>query len=129
MAFKHTVTIYNSYEQDFKDILVPKLMNGVHAEVTRGAGQAAEGDNNSSRLFVLIPFKGFKNGYRQPQEYCSAQDKSDIWTLAPGDIITVGNTEAADSFSELAEKADVFRITEIKVCDYGSIPHWEVTAL
>ena len=51
-----------------------------------------------------------------------------MWTLSPGDIITVGDTGAAESYAELAARTEVYRVTEVKTFDFGGLPHWEVTA-
>ncbi|MBQ8171773.1 MAG: hypothetical protein IJZ95_07295 [Oscillospiraceae bacterium] len=127
MTFTKSITVYNSHEQDFKKILLPTLLKGVHAEVTKGTGHTADGDNNADKLLVIIPFNS-NRGYALPQAYESTEDKSGIWTLTTGDIITVGDTGAAEDFAELSARAEVFRITEIKRFDFGGLPHWEVTA-
>lgn len=129
MIFRKTVTLYNAHEQDFKEILSPKLLNGIHTELTEGSAMAAEGDKATDRLFIVIPFKGHKTGFTPPCEYEAAEDNSNLWTLRAGDYITLGDTGAAESHSELAAKTRVFRIAEVKTLDFGSLPHWEVTAL
>lgn len=128
MRFTGTVTIYNRNEVDFKEQLIPKLLSGVHTEQTVGAESSSEGDRNSGSLFVLIPFKPHKNGFLPPHEYAAAEDKTGVWTLSPGDIITIGDTGAAENYAELAARTEAYRITEVKTFDFGGLPHWEVTA-
>lgn len=125
MRFTGKITVYNYVERDFKKILIPKLLNGVHTEFQRGASKAADGDKNTDSLFVIIPFKPFKNGFKEPFEY-----NGDIgqWTLAAGDIIAVGDTGTVEDFAELTARAAAFRVISVKTFDFGSIPHWEVTA-
>ncbi len=125
MIFTGKITIYNSVERDFKKILIPKLLNGVHVEIQRGANKAADGDKNADSLFAIIPFKPFKSGFKEPFEY---NWDAGQWTLAAGDIIAVGDTGAAENFAELTARAAAFRIVSVKGFDFGSIPHWEVTA-
>lgn len=128
MKFTGTVTVYNSVEVDFKKTLFPHLLSGVHVEKTRGAESAAEGDKNTDNLLVIIPFKPHKNGFLTPLEFEKSAGRSASWTLAAGDIIAVGDTGEADSFAELTARAETFRITSVKTCDYGDLKHWEVIA-
>ncbi len=130
MKFSGTVTIYNTVEEDFKKRLFPHLLNGVHVEKTLGAEKAAEGDKNADNLLVIIPFKPHLNGYLTPLEFekCGEKEKSAHWTLAPGDIITVGDTGGADSFEELTSRTEAFRVLSVQTFDFGGLKHWEVTA-
>lgn len=128
MTFTGTVTVYNSVEVDFKKVLYPHLLNGVHIETTRGAESAADGDKSTDNLLVIIPFKPYKKGFLKPPEFENCDDKPEHWTLSPGDIISIGNTGAADTFAELTARAETFRIVSVKTFDFGSLPHWEVTA-
>lgn len=131
MKLNGIVTVYNNggENENFKTQLIPKLLNGVYVEVTKGSNSGAEGDRNGDRLFVLIPFNPLLKGFLKPLEYAKSDNKTDCWTLSDGDYIAVGDVGAADSFAELAEKAEVFRITEVKTFDFGGLPHWEVTAV
>lgn len=126
MKFTRTVTVYNSVEADFKKTLLPHLLCGVHAEKTRGAESAAEGDKNTDNLLVIIPFKPHKNGFLTPLEFENCEDKNAHWTLSPGDLISVGDTGAADNFAELTARAETFRIISVKTFDFGGLPHWKV---
>lgn len=126
MKFSGIITVYNSAEVDFKKTLFPHLLSGVHAEKTRGAESAAEGDKNTDNLLVLIPFKPHKKGFLTPLEFEKCEDKSAHWTLSPGDIMVIGKTGTADNFAELTAKAETFRIISVKTFDYGGLPHWEV---
>lgn len=128
MTFSGTVTVYNTVENDFKKKLLPHLLIGVYAEKTRGAEKAAEGDKNADCLLVIIPFQPHKKGFLTPLEFEKCGDKTEHWTLAPGDIISVGDTGAADSFSELTSRAETFRILSVRTFDFGGLQHWEVTA-
>ncbi|MDE7362010.1 MAG: hypothetical protein K2N38_08770 [Oscillospiraceae bacterium] len=128
MKFNGTVTLYNTVEVDFKKTLFPHLLSGVHVEKTRGAESAAEGDKNTDNLLVIIPFKPYKNGFLMPLEFEKCEDRSACWTLAAGDLIAVGDTGAADDLAELTARAETFRITSVKTCDFGSLQHWEVIA-
>lgn len=126
MKFTGTVTVYNSVEVDFKKTLLPHLLSGVHVEKTRGAESVAEGDKNTDNLLVIIPFKPHKNGFLTPLEFEKCEDKSAYWTLSPGDVISVGDTGAADNFAELTARAETFRIISVKTFDFGGLLHWEV---
>lgn len=128
MKFTGTITVYNSAEVDFKKVLFPHLLNGIHVEKTRGAESAADGDKNTDNLLVIIPFQPHKNGFLKPLEFENSDEKSGHWTLAAGDIIAVGDTGAADSFAELTARAETFRIVSVKTFDFGGLPHWEVMA-
>lgn len=128
MKFNGTVTVYNTVEVDFKKKLLPHLLDGVHAEKTRGAEKAAEGDKNTDNLLIIIPFKPHLNGFLKLIEFEKCEDKAAHWTLAPGDIITIGNTGAAENFSELTARAETFRIVSVRTFDFGSLQHWEVIA-
>lgn len=111
MKFSGVVTLYNTVEKDFKKTLIPRLLTGVHAEKTRGADKAADGDKNTDNLFVIVPFSGH----------------SDV-KFVVGDLITIGDTGEADSFAELTARAETFRIISVKTFDFGGLKHWEVTA-
>lgn len=111
MKFNGTVTLYNTVEKDFKKRLIPHLLTGVHAEKTRGADKAAEGDKNADELLLIVPFSGHY----------------DI-SFVVGDLIAVGDTGAAGSFAELTARAETFRICSVKAFDFGSLKHWEVIA-
>lgn len=126
MKFTGTITVYNSVEVDFKKTLLSHLLSGVHVEKTRGAESAAEGDKNTDNLLIIIPFKPHKNGFLTPLEFEKCEDKSAHWTLSPGDVISIGDTGAADSFAELTARAETFRIISVETFDYGGLPHWEV---
>lgn len=128
MKFSGTVTVYNAVEEDFKKKLFPHLLDGVHVEKTRGAEKAADGDKNADNLLVIIPFKPHLNGYLTPLEFEKCVDRSAHWTLAPGDIITVGDTGGADSFEELTARCETFRVLSVRTFDFGGLKHWEVTA-
>lgn len=54
MMFNKTVTLYNTYEQDFTYRPIPKLLKGVHIELTEGSVAAAEGDRATDRLFLSL---------------------------------------------------------------------------
>lgn len=123
-----TITVYNSVEVDFKKVLFPHLLSGVHFEKTRGAESAADGDKNTDNLLVVIPFQPHKNGFLKPFEFEKCEDRSAHWTLSPGDIIAIGDTGTADNFAELTARAETFRIVSVKTFDFGGLPHWEVTA-
>lgn len=128
MKFSGTITVYNSAEVDFKKILFPHLLSGVHHEKTRGAESAADGDKNTDNLLIIIPFKSHFNGFLTPLEFEKSEDKSAHWTLAAGDIIAIGDTGAADNFAELTARAETFRILSVKTFDFGGLKHWEVIA-
>ena len=128
MKFGDTVTVYNSTEQDFKRVLCPHVLSGVHAEAATGAASAADGDKSADALLVIIPFNGHSNGFLSLFEYERAEDRSAVWTLSPGDIITIGDTGATESYAELSARTRAYRITQIKALPFGSIPHWEVQA-
>lgn len=128
MKFTGVITVYNTVEADFKMLLLPKLLSGVHIEVRKGAEKAAEGDKNTDELLIIIPFNPHKNGFLKLFEYEACEDKSGIWTLAAGDVIAIGDTGAAENFAELTARAETFRIQTVKTFDFGSLQHWEVTA-
>ncbi len=111
MKFNGIVTLYNTVEVDFKKTLVPRLLEGVYVEKTRGAEKAAEGDKNADNLLLIVPFSGH-NGV----------------SFVVGDLIAVGDTGEADSFAELTARAETFRIASVKTYDFGVLKHWEVIA-
>ena len=111
MKFNGIVTLYNTVEADFKKTLVPRLLEGVHVEKTRGAEKAAEGDKNADDLLLIVPFSGH----------------NDV-SFVVGDLITVGDTGSADSFAELTARAETFRRASVKTYDFGGLKHWEVIA-
>lgn len=111
MRFDGVVTLYNTVEVDFKKKLVPRLLEGIHVEKTRGAEKAAEGDKNADNLLLIVPFSGHE----------------DV-SFKVGDLVAVGDTGSADSFAELTARAETFRIASVKTFDFGGLKHWEVTA-
>lgn len=111
MKFSGVVTLYNTVEEDFKKQLIPCLLEGVYVEKTRGAEKAAEGDKNADNLLLIVPFSGHE----------------DV-KLVVGDLVTIGDTGAAESFAELTARAETFRIASVKTFDFGGLKHWEVTA-
>lgn len=128
MKFTGTVTVYNIADVGFKKTLFPHLLDGVHVEKIHGAEKAAEGDKNTDSLLVIIPFKPHFNGFLKPLGFEQCVDKTEHWTLAPGDVITVGDTGSADDFKELTARVETFRITSVKTYDFGGLKHWEVIA-
>lgn len=123
------ITLYNCAEQGFRKVLLPKLLDKVHVESVNGAGKAADGDSNADSLLVIIPFSGRLKGFKKPIEYSEAEDKTGIWTIAVGDIITLDDTGAAESYEELTGRTQTYRITSVKTFPFGGLPHWEVTAV
>ncbi len=111
MKFNGIVTLYNTVEVDFKKTLVPRLLEGVYVEKTRGAEKAAEGDKNADNLLLIVSFKEHK----------------DV-KFVVGDLIAIGDTGEADSFAELTARAETFRIASVKTYDFGGLKHWEVIA-
>lgn len=110
MKFNGTVTLYNTVEAGFKKTLLPRLLTGVHVEMTRGAQIAAEGNKNGYNLLLIVPFTGH----------------SDVQFVV-GDLVAIGDVGAANSFAELTAKAETFRITSVKTYDHGNLKHWEIT--
>ncbi len=128
MKFTGIITVYNSVEAEVKKKLFRHLLDGVHSKKTHGAAKAAEGDKNSDNLLVIIPFKPHLNGYLKPIEFEKCEDKAEHWTIAPGDIISIGDTGSADGFSELTARVETFRILSVRTFDFGGLQHWEVIA-
>lgn len=133
MRFNGTVTVYNTVEVDFKKTIFPRLLDGVHVEITRGADKAAGGDKNTDKLLLIVPFSGHEDvslnvgdpvavgdtmsqGQRQKGGAAAAQPSADT---------DVGE---ADNFAELTARAETFRITSVKTFDFGALKHWEVIA-
>lgn len=133
MKFNGTVTVYNTVEVDFKKTLFPRLLEGVHVEITRGADMAAGGDKNADKLLLIVPFSGHSDvkftvgdpvavGDTMPQ---GQRQKGGTDAAQPSADTVAG---AADNFAELTAIAETFRITSVKTFDFGGLKHWEIIA-
>lgn len=137
--FPHTVTVYTITEDNdtlevFSNITV---IRGVLLDASKGANVRTSGLEGADSVNLYIPFDavsvdgvtGKEKAYIQPKAYEAALDKTDIWTMDPGNSFFVkGEVVNPDlNFQEINVKYDnVHMITKVDTKDFGKLAHFEV---
>lgn len=130
--FNDVCTIYNKYVDAGIEKWHRTVLTGVFWDSLRGANFRKTGLDSADSVNILIPYDVMSTkAYLSPKVWLSADNKSNFWTLQPGDTILKGNItyNIVKSSKELDQFDDCFKITKADYKGYGSsMDHWEVGA-
>lgn len=147
MYTPHTVTVYNvqneeSPETGFSktETLYITILRGVFLEAAKGVNVRESGLVSADAANLYIPFgveavdgiTGAPKTYLRPQEFVSASDRSNNWTLSTdgkgGLTYFVLGEFVTDSSTKLLMHDDCYTVTKVDAKDFGSpdMRHWEV---
>lgn len=108
--FTDTVTLYNRYRKGRETFWKRTVLKGV-----QWSQKAVRTANNSGSVVITtetnVTIPAGISGYMSPDAFAAAEDKTKAWTLAPDDLVMLGNsdTEISDNVT-----ADV-------VCALGAV--------
>ncbi len=129
--FPHVVTIYNKYKDGTIEKWNRTVLSNVFWNSSKGAVMRKTGTASADGLQLIIPFSSdASHGYLKPKEFADSPDKTGHWTLAPKDIVILGEIdyEVVRSSSELTAFDDVLTITSVDTRNFGSeMDHCEVS--
>ncbi len=148
--FPHTVTIYNSVEEEddnFHSLGVVNhmtVLRGVFVDAEKAANVLQSGIVGADAVSVIIPadveavdgLTGAEKRYVGPKEWSRASEaeRKDVWTMTldgegEGDsFFIIGEVVEPDmSLEEISNRYDgVYNITKVDDKRHGGLPHWEV---
>jgi len=133
MQFPHSCTVYNRYRDGREDKWQRTVLEGIFWDNVRGLTARTGAVDNDDSALIIIPATR-RRGYLPPKAFAKAENKTDCWTLQPGDKIVFGNIAfEIDEIHRLAELEqsydDVLTITKVDRRIFGSrLDHWEVGA-
>lgn len=133
MMFKDVCTIYNKSYDDDKgyEVYNRTVLSGVYWEERQGVNIAKSGMKEADKLLVLIPISVDVEGKlaMTAKAYARTSDKTNFWTLKPGDIIVKGEvTDEIDNIKTFGNLHDYYTLTTVDFMDFGRMGHWEVGA-
>lgn len=130
--FRDVCTVFNKYLEDNTEKWQKTTLTGIFWDGVRGSNFRKTGLENADSVFVLIPHKARANRqYESPKGFLNAEDKTEFWTLQPGDTIIRGDIdyEVVKSSKELEQFDESYKITKIDNKHFGgNMAHWEVGA-
>ena len=131
MVLNSEITIYNRFlESGSRSYKYRRtVLKKVYSEKTSGVQAANTGLMRDDKLFVIIHKVNHAETYQDPKAF----EKDPVgWTLAPGDILVLGdiNKEISRVKELELEFDDVYTITQVDEHYAGSsyVHHWEVWA-
>lgn len=143
--FPHTVTLYNVITEEnpatFEETEVNHItvLQGVLLDATKAKNVNESGLVGADAVMLYIPkdVTATDGVTEDPKEYVApvawwrADDRSNIWTLAPGEnmFFVKGIAVHEDWSGQKIEAAydDVYNITKVDFKDFGgNMSHWEV---
>lgn len=129
--FTDTITLYNHYREGRVDHWHRTVLNCV--QWTQKTVRTASNNGSvvvTTETSITIPNRG---GYAKPIDFAQAVDKTDLWTLAPDDLILLGesivevvNEVTADDLGALG--AVVIRSVKDNTLR-PQLKHWKVVAI
>lgn len=137
--FPHTVTVY-TISEDAETAEVSTnitVIKGVLFDGSKAANVRTSGLEGADAVNLYIPFDavsvdgvtGAEKAYIQPRAYAVALDRSDVWTMDPGNTFFVkGEVVNPDmTFQEINRRYDnVHLVTKVDTKDFGGLKHFEV---
>lgn len=130
--FNDVCTIYNKYIDNGVEKWQRTVLKGVFWDNVKGANFRKTGLENVDSVNILIPeFVEVSRGYMKPKLWDALEDKSNHWTIQPGDTVLRGEVTygVVRSSKELEAYDDSYKITKADYKDFGSdMDHWEVGA-
>ena len=119
-----TVTVINRTIENKLDAYHCHLLHGV-SWYTQNKYIADTGGYKAAKVHkIRIPLC-LLDGYVDPEEYRKAEDKTGLWTLAPGDKIFLGEKEqiTGTAFTALARTGTVCVVSDVHKNLYGLNQH------
>ncbi len=130
--FNDTCTIYNKHIDGKEEKWQRTILKGVFWDGVRGSNFRKTGLENADSVFILIPYKiKADRQFLPPNEWLNTEDKTQYWTLHPGDTIIKGDIdyEVLKSSKELEQFGECYKITKVDNKVFGGdMAHWEVGA-
>lgn len=139
MMFPHVVSIYTIVEHpETADVQTNiTVVSGVLFDGSKASNVRASGLESADSVNLYIPFDaksvdgvtGAEKAYIRPRAFAEALDKSEYWTMDPGNTFFVlGEVVNPDlTFQEINKKYDnVHLITKVDTKDFGGLRHFEV---
>jgi len=127
------ITVYNKYVDGGVEKWQRTVLQGVFWNAIRGAVVRRTGVAPADNVQIIIPFTLAKvplRIYQAPKVWTALANKTDTWTLQPGDTVIKGDIdyEIVKSTKELQGYDDVLLITSVDTKSFGgSMAHWEVS--
>lgn len=137
--FPHTVTIYNVQTDELPgtgfasaETLYITVLRGVFLEAAKAVNVRESGLVSADAANLYIPFgveavdglTGSVKTYVRPQEFVSADDRSDKWTLSfsgkGGKTYFVKGEQIVNSTTKLVGLDDCYEVTKVDAKDFGS---------
>lgn len=143
MYAPHVVTVINATEENDTMQYRATVLHGVMLQAAKRTNADKSGAVDADTVKLFIPFNvravsvsGAVKHFASPKVYEAAEDKESLWTLQSAGKSSVsacffvrGILSSGMSYTEaLKSYDDVFRVSAVKTCDYGSssMQHWEV---
>ena len=138
----HTATLYKLNEANNGSVTIDiTFLSSCLLQRAEAARATTRGLTGSDSATLYIPFSckaedGLTKAAKTwvtPKEYEAAASKTNIYTIADDGscyFVLGKHIEAGATFKELnAKYGDVFKVTGVRVCDYGTdtMRHFEVT--
>jgi hypothetical protein len=131
MILNSDITIYNRViDKESRSYKYRRtVLNNVYSEKISGVKSLSTGLLRDDKFFVIIHKVNHQETYQNPKAF----EKDPVgWTLAPGDILVLGdiNKEISRVKELELEFDDVYTITQVDEHYAGSsyVHHWEVWA-
>lgn len=143
MYAPHVVTVINATEENNTMQYRATVLHGVMLQAAKRTNVDKSGGVDADTVKLFIPFdvravsvSGAAKRFVSPKVYEVAGNKETLWTLQSAGKSSVsacffvrGALSGGMSYTEaLNAYDDVFRVSGVKTCDYGSpsMQHWEV---
>lgn len=142
--FPHTVTLYNT-ESVFDKVTGSEsfahyitILKGVLFDASKAVNVRTSGLDTADAVNLYIPFgvkatdgvTGKDKKYVNSVDFWPTEDKSEIWTLHPGNrtFVVKGEVVEPDKTFEFInlKYGDVYNVTKVDMKDFGGLQHWEV---
>lgn len=138
--FPHTVTLYNSIYDRVNSVndLYVTVLSGVLMQASKAVNVRESGLEGADAVNLYIPFgvtavdgmTGKTKKYVGPQEFLSAEDRSNLWTLSFSghggtSFFVKGKFVTADEGVAQAQD-NCYTVTKVDTKDYGEMQHWQV---
>lgn len=129
--FTDTITLYNHYREGRTDRWKRTVLHGV--QWTQKTVRTASNNGSvvvTTETNITIPDR---DGYAKPLDFAQAADKSGLWTLAPDDLVLLG-----ESIVEVVNEVTTDDLCTLGVVTVRSVEdntlrprlkHWKVVAI
>jgi len=128
--FNDVCTVYNKYTDAGVEKWQRAVLTGVFWDSVKGSNFRKTGLENADSVIILIPhLVTTEKEFMNPKSWQVLSNKTEKWTLQPGDTIVKGTIayEIVKSSKELEQFDDCLKITKVDNKNFGSgMDHWEV---